>query len=114
MYILRTLPIEIAKDVACISFSDIQLSDIYEKSDDEMLEMIGSFMPFHLEEIIRSRLLPDIPSINDDDKKTISALQSATTVYSYPLVNDTQKSILIIKYAFIRGLFQATLSLFMP
>ena len=74
MYILRTLPIEIAKDVACISFSDIQLSDIYEKNDDYTLEMIDSFMPVHLEEIIRSRLLPDIPWISDDDKKTFSAL----------------------------------------
>lgn len=54
VYILRTLPIEIAKDVACISFSDLQLSDIYEKNDDYTLEMIDSFMPVHLEEIIEA------------------------------------------------------------
>ena len=90
VYILRTLPLEIAKDVACTLFSDIQLSEFYEKSNDETLELIGSFMPLHLEDIIRSRLLPDIPSISDDDKKTISALQSTATVYSYLLFNDTK------------------------
>lgn len=54
VYIVRTLPIEIAKDVACISISGIQLSDFAEKNDDETLEMIDSFMPVHLEEIIEA------------------------------------------------------------
>ncbi|OCG21771.1 hypothetical protein [Gilliamella sp. App4-10] len=69
VYILRTLPLEITKDLACTLFSDIQLSGFYEKSDDETLELIVSYMPLHLEEVIRSRLLPDIPSISNDDKK---------------------------------------------
>lgn len=47
VYILITLPIEIAKDVACISISGIQLSDFAEKNDDETLEMSDSFMPVH-------------------------------------------------------------------
>ncbi|KFA59209.1 hypothetical protein A9G48_08130 [Gilliamella sp. wkB18] len=90
IYTLRTLPIEISKDVACTILSDIHIAEFYKPLDDNTLELISAYMPLHLEEIIRSRLLPNIPPINDDDKRAISNIQNTAPIYSYFLFNNTK------------------------
>lgn len=88
IYVLRTLPLQIPKSIVYELFPDIHLTEFYKPIDDETLELISGYVPLHLEEIIRSKLLPTVLPIDNNDKKIISNIQSAAIVHSYFLFNN--------------------------
>ncbi|MCO6524128.1 MAG: hypothetical protein J6562_03795 [Candidatus Schmidhempelia sp.] len=90
IYIIRTLPLKMPKSLTNTLFFDIDLSNFYKPIDEDNLGLITCYMPLHVEEIIRNRLLPNIAPINSSDKEIIASLQNTAPVHSYFLFNNIE------------------------